>query len=118
MRLFGSNIFITIGLVMLFAFSEALAQPADSLIELLQTKGAENIQYFKDEQGRGHYTLEYRLHRNPVVLLNELPDWVVKLDTVAFTLMWYGSPWITLSGGKVTATTKDDRSLRRTKPSV
>ncbi|MEQ8811033.1 MAG: hypothetical protein RIE59_18320 [Imperialibacter sp.] len=118
MRLFGSNIFITIGLVMLFAFSEALAQPADSLRELLQTKGAENIQYFKDEQGRGHYTLEYRLHRNPVVLLNELSDWVVKSDTVALTLMWYGSPWATLSGGNVTAATKDDRSLRRTKPSV
>jgi hypothetical protein len=118
MRRLGSNIFITIGSVMLFAFSEALAQPTDSLRELLQTKGAENIQYFKDGQGRGHYTLEYRLHRNPVVLLNELPDWAAKSDTVALTLMWYGSPWTTLSGGNVTVATKDDGALARAKSSV
>lgn len=77
-----------------------MAQPADSLRDMLQAKGAENIQYFKDTQGRSHYQLEYRLHRNPLVLLNELPDWALKSDTVAVTMLWYGSPWTTISNGQ------------------
>ena len=103
---------------MLFASLETVAQTGDGLQDVLQSKGAENIQYFKDSQVRAHYVLEYRLHRNPLVLLNELPDWVAQSDTVALTLMWHGNAWTTVSGGRVEGASREDAPNDRSAASV
>ncbi|MEQ8686202.1 MAG: hypothetical protein RIE86_12965 [Imperialibacter sp.] len=113
MRISANDKFVTLAVFFLLTVTGVCAQSADSLRQMLQAKGAENIQYFKDGEGCHHYFLEYRLHRNPLTLLTELPAWAVKSDSMQLTLLWNGMPWTKIARGTVRAVGKVELDYRK-----